>query len=222
MNYLTHFLIDHEKNRPLYNFGLALPDLINVAQRGWKPAKGNDLSIAPHDAKEIWSGFQQHLKADASFHNIPLFTSHSKRLRRELENAGLTEPGVRLFFAAHVLLEMLIDRHIVKTRRNIVDMFYENIEQVKEVQIESFFHASGTPIPAKFLEFFERFRESRYLFEYEKDKGLYYSLNRLLGRAKQPAYTTEEQERAFFELFHREEQLLYNEIENFFEVEGVR
>src|ERR1017187_7895460 len=37
MNYLTHFVVDHQKERPLYNFGLALPDLLNVSKRGWKP-----------------------------------------------------------------------------------------------------------------------------------------------------------------------------------------
>jgi len=221
MNYLTHYLVDHKKDKPLYNFGLALPDLVNVSQRGWKTSKENTFYTSSNHVKEIWEGYQQHLIADAAFHNIPLFTTHSKRIRMELEKAGLSAPGVRLFFAAHVLLEMLIDRHIVKTRKPMVDEFYNDINFVNEPVINSFFVESGTQMPPNFLEFFNRFRESKYLFEYEKDSGLFYSLNRLLGRAKQPAYTTEEQREAFYNLVHKEEAFLEGEIEEFFTEMGV-
>jgi len=222
MNYLTHFLVDHQKDRPLYNFGLVLPDLVSVSQRNWKPSKPGGFSNSNDAVKEIWAGYQQHLIADASFHNIPLFTVESRRLRVELEEAGLSAPGVRLFFAAHVLLEMLIDRHIVKTRRPMAESFYDQLNSVTEPEIIAFFEASGTPIPANFLEFFNRFRESKYLFEYEKNQGLFYSLNRLLGRAKQPSFTTDEQRDAFFGLVEREELYLFDEIENFFESKGVK
>jgi hypothetical protein len=221
MNYLTHYLVDHKPGNPPYNFGLALPDLVNTVQRGWKPAKENNFANADVAVKEIWLGYQQHIAADARFHNLPIFTEETRRLRLELEKAGLDVPGVRLFFTAHVLLELLIDRHIVKTRAQVAALFYEHIESIKETEIEAFFTVSGTSGPSNFFEFFTRFRESRYLLKYSEDLGLLYAINRLQGRTGQPTYTSDEQKTAFSALVAQEEAYLYDIIEKFFEEQGV-
>jgi hypothetical protein len=221
MNYLTHFLVDHQRDRPHYNFGLAMPDLVNVAKRGWKPVStvgfedGNARMNGNKNAAEIWNGYQQHIRADAFFHNTDLFNHHTKRLRKELEKFGLMQEGTRLFFVAHVLLEIMIDRHIVKTRRHIPDLFYQHLNEISEADIQNFFRISGTSVPDRFLEFFGKFKESKYLYGYEDDNGIFYSINRLLHRTKQPTFETDAQNRAFLELINQEEKYLEEEIEVF-------
>jgi hypothetical protein len=215
MNYLTHFLIDHRPEEPYYNFGLALPDLVSISKRGWKPVSTDELLNGNPHAAKIWEGFQQHLKADAEFHNTELFNYHTRRLRKELEKAGLSQPGIRLFFVAHVLLEILIDRHIVKTRRHVPDLFYKHLGIIEDPQIKIFFEASGTETPERFLEFFGKFKDSQYLYGYEEDNGIYYSINRLLRRTNQPMFETEAQNRAFIELIRREEAGMFEEVETF-------
>jgi hypothetical protein len=220
MNYLTHFLVDHHAERPHYNFGLALPDLVNVSRRGWKPVtvsafeKVNGKQDERH-AAEIWEGYQQHIKADAAFHNTELFLSHSKRLRKEMEKYGLVQDGTRLFFVAHVLLEILMDRHIVKTRRDIPDLFYAHLDEITAEDLNAFFRLSGTPVPDRLHEFFGKFKNSRYLYGYAEDDGVFYSINRLLHRTGQPTFETKAQERAFIALINQEEAVLAEEIEAF-------
>jgi hypothetical protein len=214
MNYLTHFLIDHKKDNPNYNFGLALPDLVNISRRGWR-AESQSFPVLNKNVNEIWNGYQQHFAADAQFHNSELFEKHSKRLRKEFEDQGLNQPGIRLFFVGHVLLEMLLDRHIVKTRRGIADMFYDQLNLVIYSDIESFFMAAGDTIPEKFLEFFERFKDSKYLYSYAENEGMFYALNRLLRRTGQPEFEPQH-EAAFNDLIMREEIGMGEEIEAFF------
>jgi len=213
MNYLTHYLIDHKEGNPNYNFGLALPDLINVSKRGWR-AESHSFPVANKNVNEIWEGYQQHFAADAKFHNSELFEKHSKRLRKEFDQQGLNQQGIRLFFVGHVLLEMLLDRHIVKTRRDMADQFYEQLNLVNDSDIESFFEAAGDKIPDTFLEFFGKFKNSRYLYSYAENHGMFYALNRLLRRTGQPEFEPE-REAAFNELIKREEIGMADEIEDF-------
>ena len=213
MNYLTHFLADHQKNRPLYNFGLALPDLLNVSKRGWKP----DHSLFPSEnvaANEIWEGFKQHIASDAYFHNTALFTFQTKRLRKELEQIEPVTPGIRLFFVAHILLEMLLDRHILKTRPAIAGEFYENLDEVSEDDTNAFFAAAGIDTPERFFYFFGRFREAQYLYSYLEDNGIFKSVNRLLERTGQPRFP-DEAENEFNKLVRREGDVLFEEFESF-------
>ncbi len=214
MNYLTHFLIDHKKDNPNYNFGLALPDLVNISKRGWR-AESQLFPVENENVNQIWEGYQQHFAADAQFHNSELFVKHSKRLRKEFEVHGLNQPGIRLFFVGHVLLEMLLDRHIIKTRREIADQFYEQLNLVNESDIESFFEFTGDKIPYSFLEFFGKFKNSRYLYSYAEDNGMFFALNRLLRRTGQPEFELDH-EAAFNELIRREEIGMAKEIEDFF------
>ena len=215
MNYLTHFLVDHKMDNPNYNFGLALPDLVNVSKRGWRP----DTHLFPvpdKNVNDIWEGYNRHIAADAIFHNSELFVKHSKRLRKELEKQGFNQPGIRLFFVGHVLLEMLLDRHILKTRRNMADQFYDQLNLVMENDIESFFETAGTIVPDRFLEFFGKFKNSQYLYSYAESNGIFFAMNRLLHRTKQPEFDSQS-EGAFNELIEREEMGMAGEIEGFFE-----
>jgi len=213
MNYLSHFFIDHKENSPNYNFGLALPDLVNVSKRGWRP-ENHTFPVPDKNVNDIWEGYKQHIAVDAMFHNSALFVKHSKRLRKELEGQGFNQPGIRLFFVGHVLLEMLLDRHILKTRKDIADQFYEQLNLVREPDIESFFETAGTQIPERFLEFFGKFKNSRYLYSYTNSSGIFFAINRLLARTGQPGFDPQLEE-SFNELIEREEIFMSDEIEIF-------
>ena len=213
MNYLTHYLIDQKEGKPNYNFGLALPDLINISKRGWRPVNHN-FPVADKNINDIWEGFQQHYAADAKFHNSEIFDANTRRIRLELEKAGLNQPGIKLFFVAHVMLEMMIDRHIILTRATIAQQFYADLEMVSNEDIHGFFHASGHPVPDRFFEFFNRFKESKYLYRYADDEGIFFALNRLLKRTGQPEFEPE-REKPLNELVKKEEKGMASEIEAF-------
>ena len=213
MNYLTHYLIDHKNSNPNYNFGLALPDLVNIAKRGWRPLN-HSFPVQNHNVNDIYAGFQQHFAADASFHNSHIFDTNTRRLRLELEKMGLNQPGIKLFFVAHVLLEMMIDRHIIKTRPGIAAQFYTDLSIVTNDDILSFFNASGNVLPDRFFEYFNRFKEFQYLYRYADDEGIFFALNRLLKRTGQPEFE-QPRESALNQLVKNEEIGMGAEIEVF-------
>ncbi len=213
MNYLTHYIVDHKIGNPNFNFGLALPDLVNIAKRGWRPIN-HSFPVREQNVNEIYAGFQQHVAADASFHNSEIFDTHTRRLRQELETQGLNQPGIKLFFVAHVMLEMMIDRHIIITRRHIAEQFYTDISMVAEDDIHSFFRGSGNATPDRFFEYFNRFKESQYLYRYAEDEGLFYALNRLLKRTGQPEFE-QPFESLLNQLVKKEEIAMAGEIEAF-------
>src|SRR5688500_11171065 len=107
MNYLSHYFLDAKPGEVHYNFGLVLPDMMGVAQKGWKPLQRNEQHIHPEVIK-LSEGITRHVKVDAVFHSSDFFKENSVSLRKALEKHGFSQEGTRLFFVAHVLLEFLL------------------------------------------------------------------------------------------------------------------
>jgi hypothetical protein len=188
MNYLSHYYTDNDPGNPHFNFGLMLPDMLGAARRGWKPVNGRLYSFDDPEAELIWQGFQQHLRADSLFHNTAFFTTQTRSIRNILEQAGLVQPGLRLFFVAHVLLEIMLDRLIIKTHPHIPDRFYNDLDVVTEDTLSSFFTGMQSEIPERLFRILARFKEHKYLYSYVDDERLFFALNRIMERGGQVPY----------------------------------
>lgn len=188
MNYLSHFYVDHDPAKPHFNFGLMLPDMLGTAQRGWKPVNGREYSFDDIRASEIWQGFKRHLLGDGLFHNTSFFMGQTRYIRETFEKAGLIQPGLRLFFVAHVLLEIMLDRLIIKMHPEIPDLFYDHLDKVSEGTVSSFFSGLKEPVPGRLFHMLSRFKEYRYLYSYTEDERLFFALNRIMERAGQASY----------------------------------
>jgi len=188
MNILSHYFLDAKAGKPYYNAGLVMPDLMGSFRRGWKPARSApDISLKP-EFKEFSEGMQQHQMVDRQFHSSAFFTNEIPFIRKVLEQNGLKLPGVRLFFVAHIMLELMLDRLILLDSNKSADLFYHDIEAIDINEVNAFFDPGLNEGGHSFSDFFTRFREAKYIYNYVKDDDFIYALNRIMKRASQPVF----------------------------------
>lgn len=189
MNFLAHYFFDGVNNAPPYNLGTVLPDLMGMVRRGWKLAY-KDLH-KPFDPLQqaIAEGVIAHLQMDEWFHKTSFFQAGREKVKLTLLNAGIQFPPHRPGFLAHIMLELLLDRLIIKHYPKVVSNFYQELEQVEMATIRTFFHAAGQPFDEHFPGFFSKFLEKRFVFRYADDQQLLKALNSIGQRVRQPAIT---------------------------------
>lgn len=145
--------------------------------------KGNQY--VSEDGAQIWQGVNKHLQADALFHNSIFFKDTTKKIRKILEAKQLGHAQTRLFFVAHVTLELMLDRLILINYPQTGDAFYSDLESVNPKSIEMALLEGAVQEYGSFFEMFDRFKQSRYLFHYKEDEKLQFAINRILMRANQ-------------------------------------
>lgn len=187
MNYLAHHFF-YASGNAWHNTGLVLPDLSRHA-RGRRKLVGAAFESEEH--KALWLGCETHYFADGWFHECAYFTRMNAYLNEELkvlQDRNLLR-GQRKWFLAHLLSEMLLDRLIMDTHPDAPDHFYSDLKAVDEEQLKDFLLKTGKDDVSTFAEGFRRFRDSEFIRFYREDPGLTDSLNRVIQRSRQPAFT---------------------------------
>lgn len=214
MNYLSHYFLDAQSEKPYHNFGLVLPDMMGSSTRGWKPDFDNYIfSLSQHT--ELILGIKKHHLADAYFHSSAFFTSNTTQIRKIFEENNFTQAGTKLFFVAHIFLEFMLDRLILKNYYQSAIDFYNDLDEVENIVLNDFFTQHKTD-SARFFTFLENFRKHQYLFAYLDDERLYYALNRTLQRGKQQDFTDELLPQFSQNIIPKTEELLLPVYEEFF------
>lgn len=181
MNYFSHFVIDHQKNNHEYNTGLLLPDITKSWIKSFKNIFLNEtFSIHQH---ELLKGCLQHYHSDKKFHGSLFFHKYYGLLNDEIKNIGLSDEVERKWFIAHIMLELLIDRVILRDNKILLDSFYESLQNVNEISLSDFLKLSGMKNDDEFFKFFNHFRSVQYIYFYADNIKFMYSLNRIMMRA---------------------------------------
>ena len=206
MNYLSHYYILSEYDDPAFALGKIIPDLLRVFGPAHKIRKARNIEV-PKDASEwMMKGAYVHLESDRLFHDSAYFEFESQRLKEEIR-AGSSICKYSYFYA-HILLEMLLDRLLVKKHPELGQRFYEDLEQVEEGDVKSFFELKPIAVNADaFMQVLKRFRKSRYLFEYAHDSGFLYAFTRILNQIGMPLLNREDKD-FFISLVHKSEERL--------------
>lgn len=205
MNFLSHFFFDSKGGNPYYNLGLILPDLMGMFRRGWKIPESEPPETLSVSSLEIYRGLNTHHSADAFFHNSKFFKKYTRQLKRELTRNGIQNPH-KPFFIAHVMLEVLIDRNLIKQDERLPEHFYKDLDFITKDSLVTFFNETDK-WPEGFWDLFQKFRTERYAYAYLDPKKVIYTLNRILDRARQPVI--EESEWGFLNycIFEMDERL---------------
>ena len=182
MNMLSHYYAGQKEGHPYYNFGLVFPDLLGSINRSWKPLHFTDNSDP--DYNDLVQGCQKHLQVDGIFHHLSSFHDNVVFIRKKFEENELIYPGIRLFFVAHILYELMLDRLILINEPDCAESFYRDLEKTSTADIELFFRLNNISNVEQFLSFFDRFMEHRYIYHYIDDERIFFALNRILMRAK--------------------------------------
>jgi hypothetical protein len=181
LNFFAHFFTDHEEARYHYNAGLVLPDLI----RNFLPGKRfrKEIVVPEHldndDVQELFLGSCRHLERDKQFHRSEFFKQGEAELRTLFKEHNLGNQIPRIWLASHLVLELMLDRVLMKQHPELLDRFYESMEKTESRALDQLLHASLQSTDPVFHSRWERFVELKYLYHYTDDDAFTYSLMRI-------------------------------------------
>ncbi len=184
MNYLSHFFIHQQEANHYYNTGLILPDITKKWVKSYKHLLPEKLFLEEHH--QLLRGALQHYQADKLFHGSDYFTGYLRLFTQHINNAGLSNQVQRKWFIAHIALELMIDRMLVKYHPTSVDHFYHSLQVTDQHILNSFLELSGSANNQEFFNFFGHFSGVKYIYYYADNNKFMYSLNRIMLRAGVP------------------------------------
>ncbi len=183
MNFLSHYYF--ERNNPDHYMvtGVVLPDLVKNADKYWNihPQKTPELYQDKEALQSILTGWQKHLEVDNYFHTSEFFKTETANLKKLILPCVTVGP-VKPFFLAHIGLELMLDHLLLHSGMINIETFYSQLNEANTSELRTFLEKADLPDQTLFDAFFTEFRESRYLFSYQKLSSISYALNRICMR----------------------------------------
>ena len=172
-----------------------LPDLL----RNFLPGKRVRIEqLAParehEEVQLLWEGCMMHLERDRRFHGSAYFKEAEAALKELFRREELGKTVPRTWLAAHLLVELMLDRVLMKQAPELLDAFYHSLRNTSPETTNLFLEDAQLAASA-FRQRFDRFTEVAYLYHYPDDGAMTYSLMRIYMQAKvTPEWTLNQQE----------------------------
>jgi hypothetical protein len=181
MNFLSHDVILPPGSPALTRVGASLPDIWVLLPRRPLPlaiVRGLRQGADPLGA-QLADGIESHMRADAVFHGHAEFqrrmavaSGHMRELATGLRHTQL---------AAHVAVEMALDRWLMDRDPSMVDRYYAAFEP-GTLEIASRLGSADQESAALLRQILDRFVSSAFLREYVTDQGMVFRWMRSLSR----------------------------------------
>jgi hypothetical protein len=182
MNYLSHgrdCLHD-----PYLLAGTAVPDWLRVFERKSRiPRERAEAFVTDLDPPlaALARGIVLHHEEDRVFHQCLAFVQLCGEITRRFRAAS---SRFRASVVSHIVLEMVLDDQLARSRPGLLEGYYERLEQLASARLE---HAVerllGRPV-AGLGAVVERFVQARFLADYREDAALLSRLNAMLGSVR--------------------------------------
>ena len=169
MNFIAHYFLDHKNPESYFAIGAATPDLLSIynpALRVKKHHLKNQTLFFKPEHHLFNAGLKRHFQADAIFHSSEFFLQETAEISREIKKnlSGAEVP--RKFFLAHILVELILDRVIMRDHPNIVVDYYHHFDTTPMSAVkETTEFVVGHDLP-NYAHFLNKFKENRYLLHY--------------------------------------------------------
>jgi len=185
MNYFAHAI--KFIGQPYFVAGTAIPDWLNVVNRKSRARAKYAEPLAEHEnprVAAIAQGILQHHFDDAWFHQTRAFNELSLDFSVKIRDLLKYDEGFRPSFLGHILVELLLDSHLIDERPARLRDYYTNLRSL-DVQLVQATVNRIVKIPVSLLDYFiGRFCEDQFLFDYLSDERLMYRLNRVMQRVR--------------------------------------
>lgn len=208
MNYFAHYFFDHKKDNPHYNFGLLLPDLL----RNYSKNSYNKRILKYENSSDIFRGAQQHFKRDKQFHQHPFFEKIQQNIHQPYKTLFLKYGIGRYWFGIHVIVELILDKYLIKNNLTILNKFYLDVEisiQSDSTWLKIIEHKN----PSQFISSMIKFNEFKFLHKYTDLGGTMIGLNKIYQFVNADSRDWRENKDLWGELILLEE-MTYSEISN--------
>jgi len=183
VNFLSHYYFERYSPQSEIVLGGLLPDLLkNVdKQYNFHPQRVESALFALPQTRWISEGWYRHVEVDKLFHSAPFFLEHCHRLRKQLDPIVQHLP-IRASFLAHISIELLLDHLLIEHSRVNVQRLYEHLAHVSKPTIEKYLKLLGDVDIPRFMAFYERFLESKYILQYQDIANIAHALFNICKR----------------------------------------
>ncbi len=171
MNYLSHYYLFYPTEKPAFVTGLILPDITRTTHKKFRLKVNFDE--LPTIFKELEEGVHHHFKTDLIFHKASFFKEHTAAIKGIAKQQQLDAFNKYLFFFAHLVFEMMIDKILMKQHPTLVDSFYTCLLNTDRQLIEKYLHHKNkNQYLNQFNTLYTLFLERQFLRNYIKPNGL--------------------------------------------------
>lgn len=165
--------------------GSCLPDWLAAVDRRLRIREamaGKWLADPRPTVRALAAGIIEHHRDDHWFHAGAAFQSLNIGLSLELRSQLPSSESMQTSFAAHVLIEMLIDARLDQLFPGRLDQYYDELAGVDPAGLASLVGEMTGRDGSAMADGLDRFRNARFLAEYVHDDRVLYRLNRVLQR----------------------------------------
>ena len=187
MNFVSHFYLDRQRSADSRFFlGVITPDLVGIFDRR--------IKLKPHTMPEVlpehlslpqlafYTGVQRHFEADAVFHTCDFFLEETRELVSRLRVHFEEEQLPRSYFLAHILVELILDKVLMKAHPEILPEFYGHLGSIPyQEQLLLTEWVCGTPMH-RYQAYMMRFLEKQYLYDYAEWRHILFVMRRILDK----------------------------------------
>lgn len=215
MNFLSHFHLDRHHTNEYFIAGVCSPDLLSIFSRELKIKHDFEQSKLHKEAAPFYEGVHRHYAVDKIFHSCDFFQEETTKISQFLYALLGSGEVRRVFFIAHVLLELLIDKILIEQDEALVPDFYTHLEKVGATNLATITQEFIQKPITGYDIFLQRFIQNRYLFHYNKHEYIVFVLKQIVGRVgiKDTTYMDSPSFLSFLDNYQKE---LLPKVENLF------
>lgn len=187
MNFLSHHAVARQvagQAPPLFYAGNLLPDFLGISGEGSLKRHHVEGKIGP-----LAEGVRLHLATDKRFHEDPAFTQLCAEASGLLKSAPLTVPMHRVFFYAHVAVELALDAHLLRHDPSLAEELFAQLHATQPALITEALPLVGVPELPRLEHLMAEFIRERWVLSYAEDVGCARrlgGLGRRIGHALPP------------------------------------
>jgi hypothetical protein len=187
MNYFAHGLPHLED--PYFLAGTAVPDWLNVADRGVRVRTRQAAPFVDHveDAlARLARGIVEHHRDDAWFHETPAFHELCWQLTSAVKQALPDDEGFRPSFLGHILVEILLDAELIRRQPERLQQYYQALGSIDGLTVQSAVNRMAARPTDRLALLVPLFCRERFLWDYLDDGKLLGRLNQVMRRVRLP------------------------------------
>jgi hypothetical protein len=183
MNYFAHG--QRFVDQPFVLAGTATPDWLNVVDRRMRTRKAKAETFVDDEdtvLASVATGIVQHHSDDQWFHQTRAFAELSLGFTVQIRDLCGQDPGMRPSFLGHIMVELLLDAHLIENEPARLDDYYAAIASVDTAAVAGAINRLATRQSDKLEYLIHRFCSERFLYDYLEDEKLLVRVNQVMKR----------------------------------------